>query len=107
MSNRHSAQKKVFRILTPIVEQRLTLRPTDSNATESPVRNPTILLSAVADQEQVDCMQWLIETSPRKQPWTINRTVHEIMAVWFSSMPQLIMVNYRAALRFVLILSNP
>lgn len=77
MNSRHTAQKTVFKILSPIVEQRLALRSMNGNTAESPV----------------DCMQWLIDTSPRKKPWTIERTVHEIMAVWFSSMPQLIMAT--------------
>lgn len=46
----------------------------------------------VTNLEQIDCMQWLIDTSPRKKPWTVERTVHEIMAVWFASMHQLIIV---------------
>lgn len=41
---------------------------------------------------QMDCMQWLIDTSPRKNPWTPARMVGEIMAVWFGSVHQLAMV---------------
>lgn len=42
---------------------------------------------------QVDCMQWLIETSPRKHPWTGERMMGEILALWFGSVHQLAMVG--------------
>lgn len=40
---------------------------------------------------QSDCMQWLIDTSPVKKPWTSERMLGEIMAIWFSSVHQLAM----------------
>lgn len=39
-------------------------------------------------------MQWLIDTSPRKDPWSPARMVGEIMAVWFSTVHQLAMVCF-------------
>lgn len=42
---------------------------------------------------QIDSMQYLIDTSPRKAPWSVQRTIGEIMAVWFSSVHQLAMVR--------------
>ena len=36
-------------------------------------------------------MQWLIDTSPVKNPWTPERMLGEIMAIWFSSVHQLAM----------------
>lgn len=39
-------------------------------------------------------MQYLIDTSPRSNPWTVSRMIGEIMAVWFSSVHQLAMVEF-------------
>ncbi|KAI4139758.1 MAG: hypothetical protein LQ341_004096, partial [Variospora aurantia] len=41
----------------------------------------------------VDCMQWLIDTSPRKIPWTPERMIGEILALWFGSVHQLAMTT--------------
>ena len=38
-------------------------------------------------------MQWLVDTSPLSSPWTVERMIGEIIAVWFSSVHQLAMVN--------------
>ena len=38
-------------------------------------------------------MQWLVDTSPRSRPWTVERMIGEIVAVWFSSVHQLAMVD--------------
>ncbi|KAK6212824.1 hypothetical protein LQW54_004913 [Pestalotiopsis sp. IQ-011] len=35
--------------------------------------------------DQADCIQWIMETAPRKSPWTPKRIVHELMAIWFGS----------------------
>ncbi|GJN80326.1 hypothetical protein PLIIFM63780_003852 [Purpureocillium lilacinum] len=64
-TSRHKAAKTLHRYLVPIVEQRLA----------------------------TDCIQWLIDTSPRKNPWTASRMVGEIMAVWFGSVHQLAMTT--------------
>ena len=44
-------------------------------------------------------MQWLIDTSPRKVPWTLERMIGEIMALWFGSVHQLAMVRIQPQLR--------
>ncbi|KAL7907120.1 cytochrome P450 [Trichoderma velutinum] len=75
-TNRHKAAKTLYRYLVPIVEQRLAVR-----GLQSIEITPT------------DCMQWLIDTSPRKNPWTPARMVGEIMAVWFGSVHQLAMTS--------------
>ena len=90
MTRCNQAQKIVFRLLTPIVEQRLELcRLSDTK--ERPVCDRQSSL-VECSREQMDCVEWLIDTSPRKKPWTVVRTVHEIMAVWFGSMFELSMV---------------
>ncbi|KAL6897095.1 cytochrome P450 [Trichoderma evansii] len=73
-TSRHRAAKTLYQYLVPIVEQRLAVKDLQPN-TVAPM----------------DCMQWLIDTSPRKNPWTPARMVGEIMAVWFGSVHQLAM----------------
>ncbi|KAE8350518.1 cytochrome P450 [Aspergillus coremiiformis] len=75
----HSAAKTIFRYLEPIVQQRLALRVIDGGSSQT--------------HAPVDCMQWLIDTSPRKTPWSTPRMVGEIMAVWFGSVHQLAMTT--------------
>ncbi|KAK4077104.1 uncharacterized protein Triagg1_4071 [Trichoderma aggressivum f. europaeum] len=75
-TNRHKAAKTLYRYLVPMVEERLAVRGLQSN-----------------EMTPTDCMQWLIETSPRKNPWTPARMVGEIMAVWFASVHQLAMTS--------------
>ncbi|KAI4224901.1 MAG: hypothetical protein L6R36_004327 [Xanthoria steineri] len=63
----------MFEHLAQVVERRLEIR-----GHEGP-------------DKPIDCMQYLIDTSPRKAPWSVQRTIGEIMAVWFSSVHQLAM----------------
>lgn len=47
---------------------------------------------------QTDCyksdgIQWLVETSPRKDPWSAERLVGEIMGVWYGSVHTLAIVR--------------
>ncbi|CAJ2504993.1 Uu.00g123870.m01.CDS01 [Anthostomella pinea] len=35
--------------------------------------------------EHHDCIQWIMDHSPRHKPWTAMRVVHELIAVWFGS----------------------
>ncbi|KAI1204773.1 cytochrome P450 [Annulohypoxylon truncatum] len=44
-------------------------------------------------RQAIDCVQWLIDTSPRKMQWSPARMVGEIMAVWFGSVHQLAMTT--------------
>ncbi|CAH0025296.1 unnamed protein product, partial [Clonostachys rhizophaga] len=34
---------------------------------------------------KADCIQWIMETSPKQRPWSPERIVHELMAIWFGS----------------------
>ncbi|KAL7924715.1 cytochrome P450 [Trichoderma austrokoningii] len=74
VTNRHRAAKTLYRYLVPIVEQRLAMKHLQPQGVTP-----------------MDCMQWLIDTSPRKNPWTPARMVGEIMALWFGSVHQLAM----------------
>ena len=48
-----------------------------------------------ADQGfKADCIQWIMETSPRQKPWTPKRIVYELMAIWFGSVHALSTVRF-------------
>ncbi|KAG7005467.1 FAD-dependent monooxygenase [Physcia stellaris] len=72
----HRAAKTLTKHLGPVVEARLEARSRQGSA-----------------MKPVDCMQWLIDTSPRKVPWTSERMIGEIMALWFGSVHQLAMTT--------------
>ncbi|KJZ69548.1 hypothetical protein HIM_11061 [Hirsutella minnesotensis 3608] len=76
VTGRHRAAKTLYRYLEPIVSKRLAKR----NSTDEWER-----------KQPADCMQWLIDTSPRKKPWSSARMVGEIIAIWLSSVHQLAM----------------
>ncbi|KAK4236588.1 cytochrome P450 [Achaetomium macrosporum] len=80
-TQQHRAAKTLFRHLEPIVKRRLAARA-ELQSDES---------GRTAENTNKDCMQWLIDTSPRKNPWSAARMVGEIMAVWFGSVHQLAM----------------
>ncbi|KAI1123641.1 putative cytochrome P450 [Nemania abortiva] len=35
--------------------------------------------------EQNDCIEWIMDHSPRHKPWGVTRVVNELIAVWFGS----------------------
>ncbi|KAJ8124792.1 hypothetical protein O1611_g8849 [Lasiodiplodia mahajangana] len=70
------AARTIFQYLEPVVRKRLQLRDAVDQA---------------GSPAPVDCVQWLIDTSPRKKHWSPARMVGEIMAVWFGSVHQLAM----------------
>ncbi|KAI1087868.1 cytochrome P450 [Rostrohypoxylon terebratum] len=75
VTRRHQAAKTLCRYLEPIVSERLRNRSSADSSKPAPV----------------DCMQWLIDTSPRKKQWSPARMIGEILAIWFSSVHQLTM----------------
>ncbi|KAI1841565.1 hypothetical protein JX266_012218 [Neoarthrinium moseri] len=76
-TGKHRAAKTLFRHLEPIVKERMAKRANPDLNRNSPL--------------PVDCTQWLIDTSPRKNPWSPARMIGEIIAVWFSTVHQLSM----------------
>ncbi|KAL4943637.1 hypothetical protein BDV06DRAFT_210932 [Aspergillus oleicola] len=76
-TRQHYAVRTLMRYLEPVVEQRMAARAGSQDC--------------VSGHTPVDCMQWLIDTSPRKQQWSTQRMVGEIIAVWFGSVHQLAM----------------
>jgi len=67
----YKASKTIFNALYPIVEQRIADR-----AQGPSMRDPN---------KPTDGIQWLVDTSPRDNSWSVTRTTHEIMAVWFGT----------------------
>ncbi|EOA80779.1 hypothetical protein ACJQWK_09841 [Exserohilum turcicum] len=61
----------IFNRLLPIAEQRCVERDAANLGQKVP--------------EHADCIQWIMETSPKSRPWTPQRVVHELMAIWFGS----------------------
>ena len=41
----------------------------------------------------MDGIQWLIETSPKKERWSSHRLVGEIMGIWYGSVHTLAIVG--------------
>ncbi|KAI4253387.1 MAG: hypothetical protein L6R42_007602 [Xanthoria sp. 1 TBL-2021] len=79
----------MFEHLAPVIERRLEIR--GQEGPDKPVKRLPPKEDDILITPQIDCMQYLIDTSPRKTPWSVQRTVGEIMAVWFSSVHQLAM----------------
>ncbi|KAI9792567.1 MAG: hypothetical protein M1816_002087 [Peltula sp. TS41687] len=79
LSSRDKTQEKVFHVLYSIVEQRLEAKSMESTF------HPN------ADRPN-DCVQWIIDyTSPKTNPWSAERIVHEVMALWFGALHALSM----------------
>ncbi|KAI1282914.1 cytochrome P450 [Xylaria sp. FL0933] len=65
------SQEVIFETLLPVAEQRCKERNQRILGQETP--------------QHADCIQWIMETSPKKNPWTAKRVIHELMAIWFGS----------------------
>ncbi|KAL5121805.1 hypothetical protein ACEQ8H_000020 [Pleosporales sp. CAS-2024a] len=65
------SHKIIFNRLLPIAEQRCLERDLAHLGQKVATHN--------------DCIQWIMETSPKNAPWTAKRIVHELMAIWFGS----------------------
>ncbi|KAI1334212.1 cytochrome P450 [Xylariaceae sp. FL0016] len=66
-----TSHAQVFSTLMEVAEQRCRERDAKNLGLDTPKHN--------------DCIQWIMETSPRQKPWSAKRIVHEIMAIWFGS----------------------
>jgi cytochrome P450 len=66
-----AAQDTIYNTLLPIAEQRVLERDLKAAGQTVP--------------EHADCIQWILDTSPRQNPWSAKRVVHELMAIWFGS----------------------
>ncbi|KAI9836330.1 MAG: ADP-ribosylation factor protein 3, partial [Sclerophora amabilis] len=77
VTSRNWASKTLVKHLTPLVEKRLQSRGA--------------LDSQPQHLKPLDCVQWVIDSSPRKNPWTRTKIIQEILALWFGSVHQLAM----------------
>ncbi|CAH0051924.1 unnamed protein product [Clonostachys solani] len=71
LGRRLTAQDVIYNTLLPIAEQRVEERDLKAMGQMVP--------------EHADCIQWIMDTSPRQKPWSAKRVVHELMAIWFGS----------------------
>ncbi|KAF2675971.1 putative cytochrome P450, partial [Lentithecium fluviatile CBS 122367] len=68
----HRASKVLMKYLIPVIQERQVARNGKPNMARP-----------------VDCMQWVVDTSPRKTIWSAERIVGEILGLWFGSVHQL------------------
>ncbi|MCJ1352523.1 MAG: hypothetical protein MMC33_002507 [Icmadophila ericetorum] len=71
LARRLSSHAAVYNGLLPIAEQRL--------------QEKTLEKLGQKVEKHHDCIQWIMETSPKQNPWSAQRIVHELMAIWFGS----------------------
>ena len=87
----------IFKGLLPVVEERCRERDLALAGQSVPYH---VYIAKSTDDEpvltlwQADCIQWIMETSPKDNPWTPKRIVHELMAIWFGSVHALSTVSY-------------
>lgn len=92
-----SSQDIIFDTLLPIAEQRCQERDNARLGRPAPKHVWHLYFSRPGDyvinSTQSDCIQWIMETSPRQSPWSPSRVVHELMAIWFGSVHALSTVS--------------
>ncbi|PQE05922.1 cytochrome p450 protein [Rutstroemia sp. NJR-2017a BVV2] len=71
ISSKLNHHATVFNTLLPVAQQRCEERDRAKLGQDVP--------------KHADCIQWIMETSPRQNPWSAQRIVHELMAIWFGS----------------------
>ncbi|RYO83042.1 hypothetical protein DL762_006318 [Monosporascus cannonballus] len=82
MASQFSCDKKMFGIMLPVVEQRFLERDQKRIGHKVPHHD--------------DCLQWIMETSPKKNPWSPMRVIWELMAIWFGSVHSLSVTSSNA-----------
>ncbi|KAI2466919.1 cytochrome P450 [Annulohypoxylon bovei var. microspora] len=65
------SHETIFNTLIPVAEQRCLEKDLGNLGQTMP--------------KHADCIQWIMETAPKQNPWTPKRIVHELMAIWFGS----------------------
>ncbi|MCJ1356768.1 MAG: hypothetical protein MMC33_006764 [Icmadophila ericetorum] len=71
LSRRLNAHKSFFQSLTPVAEERCRERDRE--------------MLGHAVPKHSDCISWIIATAPRQKPWSAERVIYELMAIWFGS----------------------
>ncbi|KAF7512407.1 hypothetical protein GJ744_001342 [Endocarpon pusillum] len=44
---------------------------------------------AGSQAKHLDCIQWIIDTNPRKNPWSAEKIIQVVLGLWFASVHQL------------------
>ncbi|KAM7212431.1 cytochrome P450 [Rhypophila decipiens] len=65
------SHKTFFQSLIPATEQRI-------RETERKRLGHTV-------PRRADCIQWIIDTAPKQNPWSAERVIYELMTIWFGS----------------------
>lgn len=71
LSGRLSSHGVLHGTLIPVTEERMAKREQKKPGHKVP--------------QHKDCIEWVLQCSPRQNPWTAERVVHELMALWFGS----------------------
>ncbi|KAL1962096.1 hypothetical protein VTN77DRAFT_563 [Rasamsonia byssochlamydoides] len=71
LARRFSSNETMYYALLPVAEQRLQEKALEKLGQKV--------------EKHHDCIQWILETSPKKNPWSAQRIVYELMAIWFGS----------------------
>ncbi|KAI1412118.1 cytochrome P450 [Hypoxylon sp. FL1857] len=71
IARRLKSHDTIYSTLLPVAEQRCLERENAKLGRPVP--------------KHADCIQWIMETSPKHNPWSAHRVVHELMAIWFGS----------------------
>ncbi|KAI1824544.1 cytochrome P450 [Xylaria intraflava] len=71
LARKLNSGKRVYDALEPIVARRFAERERRRLGHDVP--------------EHKDCIHWIMETSPKTKPWSVQRVIHELIAVWFGS----------------------
>ncbi|OAL01486.1 cytochrome P450 [Phaeosphaeriaceae sp. SRC1lsM3a] len=66
-----SSHKTFFKSLIPATEQR--------------IEEQRLRRLGHAVPERADCIQWILDTAPKQKPWSAERVIYELMAIWFGS----------------------
>lgn len=80
VTGNYEAASSFHRQLSREVSQRM-----DGFRSENQVNNNNKRKNSAESTEWNDGLQWLIETSPSKQVWDVDRMVGEVMGIWYGS----------------------
>jgi len=95
-----SSHKTFFKSLIPATEQRIEeqrLRSLGHRVPERVSSTKQLHSSQIANfclLSQTDCIQRIIETAPKQNPWSAERVIYELMAIWFGSVHILSTVSH-------------
>lgn len=87
--SRNYRSSRVFHgFLTREVERRFELQKIRNQQAKFGEGQPRL-----GTEPEHDGLQWLIDTAPKKQHWSVDRLVGEIMGIWYGSVHTLTIVS--------------